>query len=107
MATLNKKYTLYRTCEFQDWLDEETLKSQAQIDDRLFKIRDEGYFGDHKYLSTGIWELKWVNGRRLYYAYLAELNLILLLGGNKNGQSKDIAKAKKIFKRHITDENKK
>lgn len=101
MIVLRKRYTLLKTHEFQDWFHKEALKSQAQIDTRLFKIITEGYFGDHKFLTDEIWELEWVNGRRLYYAYLAEFNLILLLGGNKNGQNKDITKAKKIFKKFI------
>ncbi|HKZ00473.1 MAG TPA: hypothetical protein VJ112_04845 [Rhabdochlamydiaceae bacterium] len=32
-----------------------------------------------------------------YYAYLAEYNILLLLGGNKNGQNKDITQAQKIL----------
>lgn len=94
-----KKFKFYKTHEYQEWLEQETYKSQVQIADRLSKIQTEGYFGDHKYLSDNIWELKWINGRRLYYAYFAEINIILLLGGNKNGQNKDITKAKKIFKK--------
>jgi putative addiction module killer protein len=73
----------------------------------LSRIQCAGHFGNHKLLSDAIWELKWLNGRRLYYAYLADIDLVLLLGGNKNGQSKDIAKAKKIFKKYIEYENKK
>lgn len=107
MIKLKKNYKFYKTREYQNWLEKETYKSQVQITDRLTKIQTEGYFGDHKPLVDDVWELKWVNGRRLYYAYLAEIDLILLLGGNKNGQSKDITKAKKIFKKYIENENKK
>ena len=107
MVTLKKNYKFYKTREYQNWLEEETYKSRVQITDRLTKIQTEGYFGDHKPLVGDVWELKWINGRRLYYAYLAEINLVLLLGGNKNGQSKDITKAKKIFKKYIENENKK
>ena len=107
MVTLKKNYKFYKTREYQNWLEEETYKSRVQITDRLTKIQTDGYFGDHKPLVDDVWELKWINGRRLYYAYLAEINLVLLLGGNKNGQSKDITKAKKIFKKYIENENKK
>jgi putative addiction module killer protein len=98
---LKKHYQLYKTPEYESWLSDQTDKEQAQIAERLSKIELEGYFGDHKVVSNHIWELKWKNGRRLYYAYLAELDLLLLLGGNKNGQDKDITKAKKIFRKHI------
>lgn len=97
---IKKKFTLYTTPEYEEWFDNETAKSQAQIDDRLSKIRHNCYFGDHKFLQDNLWELKWINGRRLYYAYIAELDILLLLGGNKNGQNKDITKAKKIFRKY-------
>lgn len=104
---MKKNYKFHKTLEYQDWFETQTYKSQVQILDRLSKIQSEGYFGDHKPLPNEIWELKWLNGRRLYYAYLADIDLVLLLGGNKNGQSKDITKAKKIFKKYIEYEDKK
>lgn len=93
-------YRLYKATEYQKWFDEETHKSQAQIADRLSKIEQEGHFGIHKFLEDGVWELKWLNGRRVYYAHLPELNIFLLLGGNKNGQNKDINNAKKVLKKY-------
>ena len=101
MTIIKKGYKFFKTPEYQEWTAGETHKSQVQITDRLSKIQLDGYFGDHKSLGDDTWELKWINGRRLYYAYLAELNIVLLLGGNKNGQSKDITKAKKVFKKYI------
>lgn len=99
-----KKYIVSATNEYKDWFAEETYKSKVQIQDRLNKIEKDGYFGDHKYLVDDIYELKWINGRRIYYAYFSELDLLLLLGGNKNGQKKDIINAKKIFKKYIENE---
>lgn len=93
-------YRILKAPEYQDWLEEETLKSRVQIAARLELIETEGYFGNHKNLGDNIWELKWVNGRRIYYVYIPEQNILLLLGGNKNGQSKDITKAKKILRKY-------
>lgn len=95
-----KNYTLYKTREYLEWIKGETEKSQVQIADRLSKIELEDYFGNHKFLGSCVWELKWINGRRVYYAYLADLDIILLLGGNKNGQQKDISQAKRIFNKY-------
>ena len=77
----------------------QTFKSQRQILDRLLKIEEESYFGHHKYLENDIWELKFNDGRRIYYGFIRKFNIILLLGGNKNGQGKDIKKATKIFRK--------
>jgi putative addiction module killer protein len=87
-------YKLIKAPEFEEWYEEQPLKSKFQIDDRLLHIVLDGYFGDHKNLAGEVWELKWKNGRRIYYTYLAAENLLLILGGNKNGQDKDINKAK-------------
>lgn len=101
-------YRLITTKEFLEWLNEENPRSRYQIDARLAKIRLDGYFGNHKSVSHGdkgalkdqIWELKFNDGRRIYYAYIPEKNILLLLGGNKNGQDKDIKKAKNLFGRN-------
>ncbi len=71
----------------------------------LAKIRLDGYFGNHKSVSheekgalkDQVWELKFSDGRRIYYAYIPEKSILLLLGGNKNGQNRDITKAKSLF----------
>lgn len=98
------KYRIYRITEFKDWFNEQTEKAQVQIDDRLSKIQDEGYFGDHKSVTDNddVWELKWKNGRRVYYAYMPEEKILVLLGGNKNGQSKDINKATNLYDKYTT-----
>jgi putative addiction module killer protein len=93
------KYTLFKSSEYQDWISGETMKSRVQVAKRLVSIEQDGHFGDHKDLEDYVWELKWGNGRRIYYAYIPESKIILLLGGNKNGQDKDITQAKKILKR--------
>lgn len=56
-----------------------------------------GHFGTVNDVGNDILELKWQNGRRIYYAHLVDLKIILLLGGNKNGQNYDISQAKKIL----------
>lgn len=54
----------------------------------------EGRFGDHKQVSDHVWELRWENGRRIYCSLIPVSQVLLLLGGNKNGQTKDINQLK-------------
>jgi putative addiction module killer protein len=91
-------YKLFTTSEYDDWLFDLTIREQLQIDKRICLIELEGYFGDHKSVSidNAVWELRWNNGRRVYYAFRGENHLLLLNGGNKNGQNSDISKAKSI-----------
>ncbi len=95
------KYIFFKTKEYQKWFDAESDKSQLQISDRLEKIEWEGYFGDVKNIGNDVCELRWKNGRRLYYTIIPESNLVLLLGGYKNDQKKDISRAKKISNSYI------
>ena len=94
-----KRFAFYETEEYKEWLKTQALKSQRQILDRLLKIEEESHFGHHKYLKEDVWELKFNDGRRVYYGFVRKFNIILLLGGNKNGQDKDIKKATKIFRK--------
>ena len=73
-------------------------KIQAQIEKRLSHIKNDGYFGSVRKLGDGLAELKFNNGNRIYYAMTSQTEIILILGGNKNGQDKDIKKAKSFFR---------
>lgn len=97
------KYSIFKTEEYDEWIEEKSDKEKLQIASRLDKIEKHGHFGDIRDLENDLWELKWKNGRRIYYAYLEEQNLLLLLGGNKNGQDKDITWARKILSKKIED----
>ena len=81
--------------EYAAWYDAQTAKIRAQIDSRLEKIRDFGHYGHVKKLSSVLFEIKFNNGNRIYYTekVIDGQVLILILGGNKNGQDKDIKKA--------------
>lgn len=102
---MTEYYRLLQTEEFEDWLETETARSRYQIDMRLARLCLDGYFGtinnvskkEKGILKDRVWELKFNDGRRIYYVCIPEKNILLLLGGNKNGQTKDITKAKGLF----------
>lgn len=94
------KYSIRVTDEYIKWYEKEQPKVKAQIEKRLKNITDHGHFGDDKDLDEGLSELKWKNGRRIYFSVFEDAAgniVVLLLGGNKNGQSKDISQARKIL----------
>jgi putative addiction module killer protein len=94
------KYVVYETEDYRNWLKELTQKSLRQVHSRILKIKEDGHFGHHKHLSGDVWELKFNDGRRIYYA-IDIPTVILLLGGNKNGQDKDIKKAAAILRKIV------
>lgn len=90
---------LSRTAEFVKWFNEQNPKIQGLIRSRFSRIELNHYFGDTNHLGDGLFELKWKNGMRVYYAYLEKQHIIVILGGTKHGQDKDIKKAKKLISR--------
>ncbi len=44
----------------------------------------------------GLLEFRWKNGNRLYAFSFGNCVIVALHGGNKNGQNRDIKKAKRI-----------
>ena len=84
-----------RTAAFSEWYQDLDGRTQLLIDARIERIVSEGHFGTVRRFE-GITELKWTSGLRVYSAERYP-NVILLLGGNKNGQDKDIRKAKRLL----------
>jgi putative addiction module killer protein len=91
--------TVLRTIEYIEWFKAQKHRDQAIIANRLTRIAEDDYFGDYKYLGNYLFELRWKNGRRIYYTKTQNQNIYLLLGGFKNGQKKDIKQAQKILNR--------
>ncbi|NGX33251.1 MAG: hypothetical protein K1060chlam4_01313 [Candidatus Anoxychlamydiales bacterium] len=85
---------------FDKWLKSLCIKEKAQVLARLENIKNFSYFGDVKYLGEGLAELRWKNGRRIYFYRENKQTIILILGGLKNEQKKDIKKARLFLRRH-------
>lgn len=73
-------------------------KSQNFIQNSKVRERDE-HFGDCKPVGEGIKELKinYAKGYRVYFREKDGKIIILLIGGDKSTQQKDIQKAKEIW----------
>lgn len=83
------------TEEFDAWLKGlRDLQARVKIFDRIRRLRD-GNPGDVKPLGRGVSEMRISHGPgyRLYYAQRGESFIILLCGGGKSSQKKDIARA--------------
>ena len=91
--------TLRRTEQFIEWYA--TLKDTAaksRIAARL-KYATLGNFGDHKSVGRGVMEMR-IHigpGYRVYYAQAGAVIYVLLLGGIKRTQDKDILEAQALW----------
>jgi putative addiction module killer protein len=84
-----------KSSDYELWLVSLTEKEKAQVKARIDRIRISSHFGDWEILGGGLCELRWRNGWRVYFAWKKGTNIIVLLGGgHKNGQEKDIKKAR-------------
>lgn len=85
---------------FIDWKKRLDTKVSAIISARLARIRD-GNFGDCKPIknSGGIYEFRisYGSGYRLYFGKSGTTIVVLLVGGDKGSQNRDIEKAKKYW----------
>ena len=90
--------TVRETEEFSRWLKAlRDLKAKAKILVRIQRLA-AGNPGDVKPIGEGISELRIHHGAgyRVYYLQRGDELIILLCGGDKDSQVKDIAKAKEI-----------
>lgn len=92
-------------CPFDDWLDDLSDKrTQAIVATRLNRLV-QGNFGLCRRLDGNIWELKidFGPGFRVYFAEDGETIVVLLCGGDKSTQTKDIQKAQDYWKDYLQE----
>jgi putative addiction module killer protein len=87
---------------FRDWLDSlKDGRAVGVIRARLNRIR-LGNFGDCHAVGEGVEELRlhFGPGYRIYFGREGLCVVILLIGGSKKSQGKDIVQAKKLWKEY-------
>jgi len=92
--------TIHETELFSDWVEKlRDLKAKMRVLARVNRAR-AGNFGEYKILGDGVCEMKidYGPGYRLYYAQEGLHVYLLILGGDKSTQSKDISRAKEMWK---------
>ena len=92
--------TVQQTAEFVEWLDElKDKRAQLRIAARL-RLAEAGNLGNWRAIEGALSEMK-VDvgaGYRLYFTRQANVVIVMLAGGDKSSQSRDITRAKRILK---------
>lgn len=101
-------YSVIETEAFHEWLG--GLKDSAtriRLGRRLDKAR-RGILGDVKPVGEGVWEMREVFGPgwRLYYVERAGALIIMLGGGDKSSQARDIELARKMATELLHEQDK-
>ena len=93
------EYEIKTTNIFDKWLA--TLKDRSAVTrilSRLYRM-EKGNLGDVKSVGKNLFEVRlfFGSGYRLYYTLEGQTIILLLCGGDKASQGKDIEKAQKIM----------
>ncbi len=91
-----------QTDDYREWLGGlKDLAGRARVLMRVDRLI-HGNPGDHRNLTDGVSELKidFGPGYRVYYSKRGNKLLLLLAGGNKSTQAKDIAKAIRLVREY-------
>ena len=85
---------------FEDWFNKLDSPVQAVVARIIQRVAKEGAKKSVKTLKNGIFEIKIQHGPgyRVYFGKDKENLIILLIGGDKKTQSRDIDKAKKYWR---------
>lgn len=90
---------------FEDWLSDLRDKSaKAKIFTRIDRLRF-GNFGDCKSVGGGVFELRihFGPGYRVYFGVVGTDVVLILVGGDKSSQKRDIEAAHKYWKEFTND----
>ncbi len=92
------EYEVIKSAAFLNWLEGlRDRNAQARIAIRIDRI-EEGNFGDYRSVGSGVSEIR-VNvgqGYRIYYTVRSRTVVILLCGGDKSSQRRDIRRAQRM-----------
>ena len=92
------EYEVIKSATFLNWLKGlRDRNARARIAVRIDRI-EEGNFGDHRSVGGGVSEVR-VNvgqGYRIYYTIRNRTVVILLCGGDKSSQRRDMRRARQM-----------
>jgi putative addiction module killer protein len=89
---------------FRGWLQALDSATRARVQARVLRF-ETGNLGDHKQVGGGVWEarLAFGPGYRIYFGRSGRELVLLLLGGDKGSQRKDIKRAKESWATYLKE----
>ena len=93
-------FTVLQTQEFQNWLDAlRDRRGQVRIAARI-RLAEAGNLGDWKPIGGEVSEMRvdFGPGYRLYFTRRGSVLIVLLAGGDKSTQARDIRRAQRMLK---------
>jgi putative addiction module killer protein len=93
---------------YRDWKAKLDVAVRARIQARMMRV-EKGNLGDYNSVGHGIFEFRFHfgGGPRVYFGFDGEDLILLLCGGIKKGQSKDINLAEALWQEYLGRRTKK
>lgn len=87
---------------FLEWLESLDIKTQLNIRNRLTRI-ELGNYGDCKVVGKGVYELRihYGAGYRVFFGKKGIEVVLIINGGNKGSQKRDITKAQEYWENYL------
>ena len=86
---------LETTEKYEKWHESLDEQTKYFVENRLYRL-ENGNIGQHRELGEGLFELKWRSGIRVYCGRI-DNRVVLLWGGSKSKQNRDIKRAKSYW----------
>lgn len=79
---------------FTEWMKSLSIPTRLRVQKRIFRL-EQGNLGDNKRVGAGVFELRlfFDGGLRVYFGRDGDKIIVLLSGGDKSSQKRDIEKA--------------
>jgi putative addiction module killer protein len=89
---------------FRDWLSQLDTVTRARVQARVLRF-EMGNLGDHKEVGDGVSEarLDFGPGYRVYFGRRGRELVLLLTGGDKKFQTKDIKRAREFWAQYLKE----
>ena len=107
MEATRKKIKIFQDSNgnepFVKWIKTVSTPTRARVFAKLDRV-ETGNLGDCKFIGEGVSEfrLHFGPGYRIYYGEIDNTIILLLCGGDKSTQTKDVKKAKKYWNEYIS-----
>jgi putative addiction module killer protein len=91
---------------FAKWLRKlKDSQAKATVLARITRIQTVGNFGNYRCLDGGVFELK-IDigpGYRIYFGIEKDTLVLIILGGDKSSQNRDIKRAQELWKIYLIE----
>jgi putative addiction module killer protein len=84
---------------FRKWFSKlRDIDAKAHIRKRI-RQAEEGNFGNYRHVGDGVFEFKIFEGPgyRIYFGIDGDTLIVIIIGGDKSSQKRDIEKAKELW----------